>query len=123
MYSTSQLKYGWYEIIGKDAVCRIKPIYDEQVRPCITDTGEIYSVVKQNGLFGIIKFNDKRFPTNYKIQKDDKLCVKKDKPTHCDLPYNPAFLDFYVKVQKNEKYALVKQNEFWGLIKFKENAL
>ncbi len=67
MYSTSQLKYGWYEIIGKDAVCRIKPIYDEQVRPCITDTGEIYSVVKQNGLFGIIKFNDKRFPTNYKI--------------------------------------------------------
>ena len=66
MYNTLQLKYGWYEIIGKDALCRIKPIYDEQVRLCITDNGEIYSVVKQNGLFGIIKFNDKRFPKNEK---------------------------------------------------------
>ena len=57
-YNNSQIKYGWYEEIENESICRIKPIFDDEIRIRYTKEKKKYSIVQYGGLYGIIKFDE-----------------------------------------------------------------
>lgn len=58
LYHDSREKYGWYEILENEPICRIKPMFDNDIRIRYTKEKKKYSIVQYGGLYGIIKFNE-----------------------------------------------------------------
>lgn len=58
LYHDSRKKHGWYESLENEILCRIKPIFDKEIRLCYTQDKKKYSIVQYGGLYGIIKFDE-----------------------------------------------------------------
>lgn len=55
LYNNSKIKYGWYEKLENEKICRIKPIYDAFLYTKFDKQNGGASIVKCSGLYGAIK--------------------------------------------------------------------